>query len=100
MSLGAHKEVDQSDVIIFTIFASKGAQGYTDLDLSVSQKLHLVWSSKCYLEGRSEELQEPCPEWLVDLVTLYFYQFFLFLVNIKLRFKDGRILYVTSCCFL
>ena len=50
MSLGAHKEVDQSDVIIFTIFASKGAQGDTDLDLSVSQNLHLVWSSKCYLE--------------------------------------------------
>ena len=54
MSLGAHKEVDQSDVIIFTIFASKGAQGYTDLDLSVSQNLHLVWPSKCYLQGRSE----------------------------------------------
>ena len=76
MSLGALKEVDQSNVIIFTIFGSKGALGDTDLDLSVSQKLHLVWPSKCYLEGRSEELQEPCPEWLVDLVTLYFYQFF------------------------
>ena len=76
MSIGAHKEDDQSDIIIFTIFGSKGALGDTDLDLSVSQKLHLVWPSKCYLEGRSEELQEPCPEWLVDLVTLYFYQFF------------------------
>ena len=51
MSLGAHKEVDQSDVIIFTIFGSKGALGDTDLDLSVSQKLHLVWPPKCYLEG-------------------------------------------------
>ena len=76
MSLGAHKEVDQSDVIIFTIRGSKGALGDTDLDLSVSQKPHLVGPSKCYIEGRSEELQEPCPEWLVDLVTLYFYQFF------------------------
>ena len=76
MSLGAHKEVDHSDIIIFTIFGSKGALGDTDLDLSVSQKLHLIWPSKCYLEGRSGELQEPCPEWLVDLVTLYFYQFF------------------------
>ena len=76
MSLGAHKQVDQSDVIIFTIFASKGAQGDTDLDLSVSQNLHLVLPSKCYLEGRSEELQEPCPEGLVDFVTLYLYQFF------------------------
>ena len=76
MSLGAHKEIDQSDVIILTIFGSKGALGDNNFDLCVSQKLHLVWPSKCYLEGRSEELQEPCPEWLVDLVTLYFYQFF------------------------
>ena len=57
--------------------APKEPLGDTDLDLSVSQKLHLVWPTKCYLEGRSEELQEPCPEGLVDLVTLYFYQFFL-----------------------
>ena len=79
MSLGAHKEVDQSNVIIFTIFGSKGALGDTDLDLSVNQKLHLVWPTKCYLEGRSEELQEqePCPEGLVDLVTLYFLSIFL-----------------------
>ena len=76
MSLGAHKEVDQSDIIIFTIFGSKGALGDTDLDLSVSQKLHLVWPTKYYLEGRSEKLQEPSPEGLVDLVTLYFFQFF------------------------
>ena len=76
MSLGAHKEVDQSDVIIFTIFGSKGALGDTDLDLSVSQKLHLVWPTKYYLEGRSEKLQEPSPEGLVDLVTLYFLSIF------------------------
>ena len=83
MSLGAHKEVDQSDVIIFTIFGSKGALGDTDLDLSVSQKLHLVWPSKCYLEGRSEELQEPCPEGLVDLVTLYLLSFFFYFLSIS-----------------
>ena len=59
--------------------APKEPLGHTDLDLSVSQKLHLVWPTKYYLEGRSEKLQEPSPEGLVDLVTLYFYQFFDFL---------------------
>ena len=66
--------------------APKEPLGDTDLDLSVSQKLHLVWPSKCYLEGRSEELQEPYPEWLVHLVIVTLY-LSIFLISCQYQTK-------------
>ena len=57
MSLGAHKIVDQPDVIILTL-------GDTILALCVAicrSETVCIWLSICFLESGGGELKEPCP---------------------------------------
>ena len=97
MSLGAHKIVDQPDVIILTL-------GDTILALCVAIcRSETVCILAFYMLSREWRWRTqgamPC-RGLFTLWHCIFINLFWFPVNIKLRSKDSRIMYVTSSCFL
>ena len=97
MSLGAHKIVDQPDVIILTL-------GDTILALCVAIcQSETVCILAFYMLSREwmwrTQGAMPC-RGLLTLWHCIFINLFWFPVNIKLRSKDSRNMYVTSSCFL
>ena len=97
MSLGAHKIVDQPDVIILTL-------GDTILALCVAIcQSETVCILAFYMLSREWRWRTqgamPC-RGLFTLWHCIFINLFWFPVNIKLRSKDSRNMYVTSSCFL
>ena len=97
MGLGAHKIVDQPDVIILTL-------GDTILALCVAIcQSETVCILAFYMLSREWRwrTQEAMPcRGLFTLWHCIFINLFWFPVNIKLRSKDSRNMYVTSSCFL